>query len=139
MIRRLHHIGIAVINLEESVALYERILELKLVSIEEAPCQQVKAAVFRVGEVEIELLEPMGPESAIARFLASRGQGIHHLCLEVDDIDEELKTMVGKGVQLIDEEGREGIAGKVGFIHPKSLQGVLVELVQCDSLKRGEH
>ena len=132
MIRRLHHVGIAVNNLDESVALYERILGLKPSLIEEVPCQEVREAIFRVGEgVEIDLLEPTGPDSAVTKSLASRGQGLHHICFEVDDIDEELKAMAGKGVELIDRQGREGVAGKIGFLHPKSINGVLVELVQC--------
>jgi methylmalonyl-CoA/ethylmalonyl-CoA epimerase len=131
MIKRLHHIGIAVNNLQESVALYERILGLKPLSIVEAPCQQVKEAVFKVGEgPEIDLLEPTAPDSAVARFLGSRGQGIHHLCFEVDNVDEELKAMAEKGVELIDRQGREGVAGKIGFLHPKSAHGVLIELVE---------
>ncbi len=131
MIKRLHHVGIAVNNLDDSVALYERILGLKPESIEEAPCQQVKEAVFRVGEgSEIDLLEPTGPDSAVAQFLKSRGQGIHHICFEVDDVDEELKAMAEKGVELIDKQGRDGVSGKIGFLHPKSIHGVLIELVQ---------
>lgn len=132
MIKRLHHIGIAVKDLDESIALYERLLGLKPVHVEEAPYQKVKEAVFRVSEdVEIDLLEPTSPESAIAQFLEKRGPGIHHICFEVDDVDKELKAMEGKGVQLIDRQGRPGVAGKIGFLHPKSMQGVLVELVQC--------
>lgn len=131
MIKRLHHVGIAVNNLEESVALYERILGVKPLSVEEAPCQMVRAAVFKVGEeAEIELLEPSGPDSAVAKFLEKRGQGIHHICFEVDDIDRELKAMAGKGVELIDQQGRPGLAGQIGFLHPKTTQGVLIELVQ---------
>ncbi len=130
MIKKVHHIGIAVNNLEESVALFERLLGIKA-DIEEAPCQRVTEAVFRLGEgVEIDLLEPMGPDSAVARFLGKRGEGLHHIALEVDDIDADLEAMEGKGVQLIDKQGREGVAGKIGFLHPKSLNGVLVELVQ---------
>ena len=130
MIKKVHHIGIAVKDLKESAALFERLLGIKP-HVEEAPCQQVTEAVFKIGEgVEIDLLEPMGPESAVAKFLESRGEGLHHIALEVDDIDNELKAMEGKGVRLIDKEGREGVAGKIGFLHPKSVNGVLVELLQ---------
>ncbi|MCK4274674.1 MAG: methylmalonyl-CoA epimerase [Dehalococcoidales bacterium] len=130
MIKKVHHIGIAVNNLKESVALFERLLGLKA-HIEEAPCQRVTEAVFKLGEgVEIDLLEPMGPDSAVAKFLEKRGEGLHHIALEVDDIDADLNEMEGKGVQLIDKQGREGVAGKIGFLHPKSFNGVLVELVQ---------
>jgi len=130
MIKKVHHIGIAVNNLEESVALFERLLGLKA-HIEEAPCQRVTEAIFQVGEgIEIDLLEPMGPDSAVAKFLEKRGEGLHHIALEVDDINADLKDMESKGVQLIDKEGREGVAGKIAFLHPKSVSGVLVELVQ---------
>ncbi len=130
MIKRVHHVGIAVNNLKESVALFERLLGLKA-HIEEAPCQRVTEAIFKIGdEVEIDLLEPMGPDSAVARFLEKRGEGLHHIALEVDDIDADLKDMEEKGVQLIDKQGREGVAGKIAFLHPKTVNGVLVELVQ---------
>jgi methylmalonyl-CoA/ethylmalonyl-CoA epimerase len=130
MIKRVHHIGIAVKDLKESAALYERLLGVKP-HIEEAPCQQVTEAVFKLGEgVEIDLVEPMGPESTVAKFLESRGEGLHHIAFEVDDIDAELKSMEDKGVRLIDKEGREGVAGRIGFLHPKSVSGVLVELLQ---------
>ena len=134
MIKRVHHIGIAVNNLEESVALFERILGMKPVSVEDAPCQRVSEAIFRIGEgTEIDLLEPMGPDSTVAKFLEKRGEGLHHICFEVDDINAELKAMEGKGVELIDWEGRDGVAGKIGFLHPKSVNGVLVELLQTES------
>ena len=130
MIKRVHHIGIAVKNLEESVALFENLLGVKP-HLEEAPCQKVNEAVFVVGDgMEIDLLEPTGPDSAVAKFLESRGEGLHHIALEVDDINHELKAMEKKGFRLIDEDGREGVAGQIGFLHPKSVNGVLVELLQ---------
>ncbi len=132
MIKRLHHVAIAVNNLDESVALYERILGVKPLSIEDVPSQKVRVAFFKVGEeAEIELMEPTEPGSVVARFLESRGQGIHHICFEVDAIDEELKVLAGKGIELIDKQGRVGLVGKVGFLHPKSTHGVLIELIQC--------
>lgn len=130
MIKRVHHIGIAVKNLKESVDIYEKLLGIKP-HIESAPCQKVSEAIFKVGnDVEIDLLEPTGPDSTVAKFLEKRGEGLHHIALEVDDINSELKAIEKKGVQLIDKEGSEGTAGKVGFLHPKSLNGVLIELVQ---------
>ena len=130
MIKRVHHIGIAVNNLKESVALFEKLLGVKA-HIQDAPCQKVTEARFKIGdEVEINLLEPMGPDSAVAKFLEKRGEGLHHIALETDDINAELKNMEKKGFQLIDKEGRDGVAGQIGFLHPKSVNGVLVELVQ---------
>ena len=88
-------------------------------------------AVFKFGGgLEIDLVEPTGPDSTVAKFLEKRGEGLHHIAFEVDDIDKDLRAMEGKGMQLIDREGREGVAGKIGFLHPKSVNGVLVELVQ---------
>lgn len=134
MLKRLHHVSIAVNNLDESVSLYERILGIKTSSIEEVPSQKLRAAVFKVGDgVEIELIQPTGPDSAVARFLKSRGEGLHHICFEVEKVDEELKEMLKKGIELIDREGRAGISGKIGFLHPKSTHGVLIELVQPET------
>jgi methylmalonyl-CoA epimerase len=130
MIKRIHHIGIAVRNLKESAAVYEKMLGVRA-HYAEAPCQKVSEAVFKLGdEAEIDLLEPTGPDSAVARFLEKRGEGLHHIALEVDNTDKELKAMQKKGFKLIDEAGREGVAGKIGFLHPKSAGGVLIELVQ---------
>jgi methylmalonyl-CoA epimerase len=130
MIKKVHHIGIAVKDLKESAALFEILLGVKA-HLEEAPCQKVNEAVFRVGEgMEIDLMEPTGPDSTVAKFLESRGEGLHHIALEVDDINKELQAMEKKGFQLIDEEGRDGVAGQIGFLHPKSVNGVLVELLQ---------
>jgi methylmalonyl-CoA epimerase len=130
MIKRVHHIGIAVKNLKESAAIYEKLLGIKPY-IESTPCQKVSEAIFKVGnEVEIDLIEPTGPGSTVAKFLEKRGEGLHHIALEVDDINSELKAIEKKGVQLIDKEGSEGTAGQIGFLHPKSLNGVLIELIQ---------
>ena len=130
MIKRVHHIGIAVNNLKESAALFEKLLGIKAI-VRDAPCQTVTEAVFKLGgEVEINLVAPTGPDSTVAKFLEKRGEGLHHIALEVDDINVELKAMEKKGLQLIDKEGREGVAGQIGFLHPKSANGVLVELVQ---------
>ena len=136
MIKKVHHVGIAVKDLGESAALFERLLGVKP-HIEEAPCQQVTEAVFEIGDgVEIDLVEPMGPESTVAKFLENRGEGLHHIAFEAADIGAELKAMEEKGVRLIDKEAREGVAGKIGFLHPKSVNGVLVELLQTGKKNR---
>ena len=129
MIKRVHHIGIAVNNLKESIPVFEKLLGVKA-HIEDVPSQKVIEACFKVEDVEIDLLEPIGPDSTVAKFLEKRGEGLHHIALETDDINDELKAMEKKGFQLIDKEGRKGAAGKIGFLHPKSAGGVLVELVQ---------
>jgi methylmalonyl-CoA/ethylmalonyl-CoA epimerase len=130
MIKRVHHIGIAVNNLKESAALFEKLLGIRA-EVHGAPCQRVTEAIFEFADgVEIDLLEPMGPDSTVAKFLEKRGEGLHHIALEVDDVNRELKAMEKQGIQLIDKEGREGVAGQIGFLHPKSVSGVLIELVQ---------
>jgi methylmalonyl-CoA/ethylmalonyl-CoA epimerase len=130
MIKRVHHIGIAVNSLKESVPVFEKMLGVKA-HVQVAPDKTVKEASFKIGDgVEIGLIEPASPDSAVAKFLEKHGEGLHHIALETDNINAELKNMEKKGFQLIDKEGREGLAGKIGFIHPKSANGVLVELVQ---------
>ncbi len=130
MLKRVHHIGIAVSDIKTSAALFEKLLGVKA-DYHDAPCQKVTEAVFKIGNgAEIDLIEPTGPESAVAKFLEKRGEGLHHCALEVDDVALELKAAEAKGIQLIDKEGREGVAGRIGFLHPKSLSGVMLELVQ---------
>ena len=131
MIKKVHHVAIAVKNLDEALQLYGDLFGAKPSKIETLPQQGVKAALLPMSEGgEIELLEPIDPESGVAKFIESRGEGIHHICLEVENVDQELCTLADKGVQLIDKKGRTGLAGKVGFLHPKSTKGVLIELVQ---------
>jgi len=130
MIKNLHHIAIAVKNLEEALSVWESVFGLRPSRIEEVPDQGVKAALIPVGQCEIELLEPIDPNGGVAKFIERKGEGIHHICIEVDDTDEELKSLADKGVELIDKVGRKGLAGRVGFLHPRATGGVLVELAQ---------
>lgn len=124
------HVAIVVRNLDDAIRVYENLLGVKTSKVATVPDQGVKAAILPVAGVEIELLEPINPESGIAKFLESRGEGLHHICLEVEDVDRELAQLQSLGVQLIDKKGRPGLAGKVGFLHPKSTRGVLVELAE---------
>ena len=138
MIKKVHHVAIAVKNMDEALKLYEDIFGVKPSKIETVPHQGVKAALLPMSEGgEIELLEPIDQESGVAKFIESRGEGIHHICLEVENVDHELCTLADKGVQLIDKQGRTGLAGKIGFLHPKSTKGVLIELVQKDIKEKG--
>ena len=130
MIRALNHVGIAVNDLDESVAIYERMLGIKATSVKEVPELKMKVALFEVGHVHFELLQPMAPDSDVGRFSERSGQGVHHLCFEVDDIDADLAAMAEKGIKLIDKEGREGLLGRIGFLHPKSTNDLLIELVE---------
>ena len=130
MLNKIDHIGIAVRSIEEKIPLYRDVLGLEFLGEEVVESQHVRVAFFQIGESMIELLEPTSDSSPIAKFLEKNGEGIHHICLDVDNTDEALKSLDDKGVALIDKVGRKGLAGRVGFIHPKSTNGVLIELAQ---------
>lgn len=131
MIKKVDHIAIAVKNLDEALSIYEKLFGLKAEKIEDIPDQRVKAALIPIGEgSEIELIQPVDNESGVAKFLEKKGEGIHHIALEVENVDQELKSMVAQGVNLIDREPRSGLAGRIAFLHPKSTRGVLIELCQ---------
>jgi methylmalonyl-CoA epimerase len=127
---QISHIGIAVKDLDAAIKTYTAALGLKLDEIVESPETGMKAAMLSMDNSAIELLGPIGDEGIIQRFLENRGEGIHHVSIEVDDIVKSLELMSNQGVQLIDKVPRDGIEGKVAFIHPKSMNGVLIELVE---------
>jgi methylmalonyl-CoA/ethylmalonyl-CoA epimerase len=130
LIKKIDHIGVAVKNLEEAVDLYKK-LGFVLKEIEEVPEQKVKVAMLPVGESKLELLEATSENSAIAKFLEKRGEGIHHVAINVEDIEKALQLAKENGLTLIDEKPRIGAGGKkVAFIHPKSTKGVLLEFVE---------
>jgi methylmalonyl-CoA epimerase len=127
----LDHIGIAVKSIEKRLAIWKNALGLTFVKIEEIQDQKVKVARLDVGGTEIELLEPTDNDSPISNFIEKRGEGIHHLCFQVDDIERALTEIKGQGIKLIDEIPRTGAGGnKIAFIHPKDMGGVLIELTQ---------
>jgi methylmalonyl-CoA/ethylmalonyl-CoA epimerase len=129
--KKVDHIGIAVKNLSVALPYYIDTLGLKLLGIEEVSSQQVKVAFLDAGNCKIELLEPIGEEGAIARFLEKRGEGIHHIAFGITDIRTRMEELKEKGVQLLQEEPKPGAGGaEVAFLHPKSSFGVLYEL--CD-------
>jgi len=129
MINQIDHIGIAVRSLDETLPLYEKALGLRCEHREEVPSQKVRTAFFDVGGVHLELLEPTSPESPIAKFLAERGEGIHHLAFRTDNIVGQLAQAAGAGVRLIHEKPFDGAGGMlVAFLHPRSTHGVLTEL-----------
>jgi len=131
MIQKIDHLGIAVKSLDAAIPYYEKVLGLVCEGREEVASQQVRTAFFQVGEVHLELLEPTSPDSPVAKFLESKGEGIHHLAFRVDDIEGQLKTASNGGVRLIHEVPFEGAADKwVAFLHPKSTFGVLTEFCQ---------
>lgn len=128
-ISHIEHLGIAVENLDEAIKYYEQVLGMKCYSIEEVVDQKVKTAFFLVGNTKIELLESTSPDGPIGKFIAKKGQGIHHIAFAVDNTDEALKTVEERGVKLIDKTSRKGAEGlEIGFLHPKSTLGVLTEL-----------
>lgn len=131
MIQKINHIGIAVQSLEEQIPFYRDVLGLKLAGIEEVADQKVRVAMFEVGEVHIELLEPLSTESPIARFIEKKGEGMHHIAYQSDDIKTELSEFQDKDIRLIDTEPRSGAHGsQIAFLHPKSSGKVLTEICQ---------
>jgi len=131
MYKRLTHIGIAVKSLEKSSGLFAKLFGMNEGHTEEVADQKVKATFFSIGEGGIELLEPTSPDSTIAKFIEKRGEGIHHLSFEVDDIEAEIARLKREGFTLIDDVPRVGADGfRVAFLHPKSTNGVLIEISQ---------
>jgi methylmalonyl-CoA epimerase len=130
-IKRVEQIAIVVDDLDAAAAFYRDALGLALAHVEDVPAQGVRVAWLPAGETHIELLEPTQDDSGVAKFLAKRGPGIHHIALEVDDLPAMLSHLKGKGVRLINEEPVAGSGGKrVAFIHPESAFGVLIELIE---------
>ncbi len=130
-IKRIDHIAIVVPDIEEALSFYQDILGLKLTHIEEVLDQEVIVAFLPAGDSEIELVEPITDTSGIARYMAKRGAGVHHICIEVDDIENSLAQLKERGVELIDETPSIGSGGKkIAFVHPHSAFGVLVELYE---------
>ena len=126
----IHHLGVAVADLDEAVDRYQRLFGAELEHRETVSDQGVEAASMRVGEGRIELLASLGPDTPVGRFLAKRGPGMHHVAFEVDDVGAELARLAGDGAELIDEVPRRGAFGlEVAFIHPDATGGVLAELV----------
>ena len=130
MIKKIHHIAIVVHSIEEALQVYEGAWGLECTEIEEVLEQAVNIACLSVGETEIELVQPITTDSGVAKFLEKRGEGMHHICLEVDDIEATLQDLAAKGIRLIDEQPRQRAYGRVAFLHPKSAHGVLIELIE---------
>ncbi|HUI43721.1 MAG TPA: methylmalonyl-CoA epimerase [Terriglobia bacterium] len=133
---RIHHLGIAVKSLDEAVPVFRRLTGSEPLSVETVPDQQVRVAVFGVGESRLELLEATAPESPIARFMEKGGRGVHHVTLAVPDLDQTLAALERDGFRLIDREPRLGAGGeRIAFVHPSSTAGVLIELVEESEAK----
>jgi methylmalonyl-CoA epimerase len=130
MIRRIDHVAIVVNNIEVALGVYRDALGLPLSQVLTIPEQDVKIAFLPAGDSEIELLEPINPDSGIAKYLAKRGEGMHHICLEVDDLQATLAELEARGTELIDRVPRRGANGQIAFVHPKGSHGVLIELLE---------
>ncbi|HKV55833.1 MAG TPA: methylmalonyl-CoA epimerase [Candidatus Binataceae bacterium] len=130
MFKRIHHVGVVVANLDQALAFWRDALGLHLSKTAVIQDQGVKAALLKAGESEIELLEPLNPDNGVGKFLARRGGGLHHLCFETENVERELEEARAKGIQLIDQKPRPGLAGMICFLHPKATRGVLVEYAQ---------
>jgi methylmalonyl-CoA/ethylmalonyl-CoA epimerase len=131
MFGAIDHMGIAVVTLDDAITFYRDVLGLPLVHRETINEQGVDAVLFDVGDSHIELIAPLGAETAVAKFLGKRGPGLHHVAYRVDDIDATLATLSAAGVRLIDEQPRIGIRGsRVAFLHPATSGGVLTEIVE---------
>jgi methylmalonyl-CoA/ethylmalonyl-CoA epimerase len=129
-VRGIHHLGVAVPNLDEAIAMYEQLFGARLEGRETLLEQGVEAACLRLGESRVELLAPTGEETTVARFLARRGPGMHHVALETDDVAEALASLRSLGAELVDEAPRRGLFGlEVAFVHPDAVRGVLTEVV----------
>jgi methylmalonyl-CoA/ethylmalonyl-CoA epimerase len=136
VVKRIDHIAVAVENLEESLKFYQEALGLPCLGIEVVEEQGVRVAKLDAGNTHIELLEPLNKDTPVGKFLAQRGQGLHHICFQVDDIHSELKELKAKETRLINETPKIGAGGaQIAFVHPKATGGVLMELSQWD----GEH
>ena len=130
MLGKIHHIGIVVRSLDEAYGFYRDTLSLPVHKEAIIQDQGVRAALLTIGESEIELLEPVAPDTGVARFLAQKGEGLHHLCFQTDDIRREIETARRRGVTLVDQQPRAGLAGTICFLHPRSSHGVLIEYAQ---------
>lgn len=137
MFGKIDHIGVAVEDIEAAIGLYEQSFEMELAHRETVESQGVEAVLLDVGDGHVELLAPLGPETAVGKFLARKGPGLHHVAYAVEDIDATLKQVAAAGIELIDSEARTGIRdSRVAFLHPRSTGGVLTEIVEP---AKGDH
>ena len=131
MLEKIDHIGIAVKDIEQAIRLYKESFGIEPSLVYESEYTKAKIAFFPIGDVKIELIQPTNPESVMAKFLEKKGEGIHHVSFKVKDVDQSLVEMEKRGIQLIDKKSRKVRDNeRVGFLHPKSTNGVLFELIQ---------
>ena len=124
------HVGVAVKDIEAALEFFKKVFDVPDAKIELMEDQGVRATLIEVGQTRLELLEPTGLESGVGRFIERRGEGLHHLAFNVTDISGKLQTLQTLGVDLIDQTPREGLSGTIAFVHPRSVFGILTELVE---------
>tara|TARA_B100000315_G_C14052930_1_gene352712 strand:- start:28 stop:441 length:414 start_codon:yes stop_codon:yes gene_type:complete len=129
MLLRIHRIGVAVRNLDEATKNYVKIFDIKAGDVHYVPEKELRAILLDVGNAKLELIEPMGTEGVIAKFIESHGEGVHHICFEVDDINKALESLSAKGIPLRDKVPRQGITGKIAFLQ-EAINGMTIELVE---------
>lgn len=124
------HVGVAVKDIDAAIKLFQQVFGMPNATVETLEDQGVRATLLQVGQTRLELLEPLSEDSAVGRFIERRGEGLHHLALNVDDIAGKLEILKTLGLRLVDQEPREGLSGTIAFVHPSSVFGVLTELVE---------
>ena len=134
--RHLNHVCIAVSDIDDTLGFYQHTFGVGGADVVELDDQGVKAALVRVGGSQLEFIQPTDPDGGVARFIERRGEGVHHVAFEVEDLQGQLDRLAAEGVQLIDTEPREGLSGSIAFIHPRATRGVLIELVEQDGARR---
>ena len=133
VIQNLNHVCLAVNDIEETLDFYQKTFGIERPEVKYLEDQAVLAALVSIGGSQLEFIQPTDPDSGVAKFINNRGEGMHHICFEVENLSEKLKIFSGAGVKLIDQMPRDGLSGQIAFIHPKSTRGVLVELVDKSS------
>ena len=134
--RHVNHVCIAVSDIDDTLAFYRRTFGVGVAEVVSLDDQGVRAALVRVGGSQLEFIEPTDPNGGVARFIERRGEGVHHVAFEVEDLQSQLDRLAAEGVQLIDTEPREGLSGEIAFIHPRATRGVLIELVDQAGARR---
>ena len=134
--RHVNHVCIAVSDIDDTLRFYRRTFGVGAAEVVELEDQGVRAALVRVGGSQLEFIQPSDPSGGVARFIERRGEGVHHVAFEVEDLQGQLDRLAADGVQLIDSVPREGLSGSIAFIHPRATRGVLIELVEQDGARR---
>jgi methylmalonyl-CoA/ethylmalonyl-CoA epimerase len=134
--RHVNHTCIAVKDIDVTLQFYRDVFGVGTDEVVDIEDQAVRAALVRVGGSQLEFIQPTDPNGGVAKFIERRGEGVHHICFEVEDLQTTLRRLDDKGIQLIDKTPREGLSGSIGFMHPKATGGVLIELVDQDTARR---